>query len=98
MDSKVPSNPLTISRNEFRPNPNPNRDSTTSFRAATFDFTRSGRLGVYELMAERRPELRFPVPLTHSCQFAISRSAPGQQIFLTAAKRHETTSVLHACK
>jgi tetratricopeptide (TPR) repeat protein len=23
MDSKVPSNPLTISRNEFRPNPNP---------------------------------------------------------------------------
>ena len=47
-----------------------------------FDFTQLGRLGVCELMAERRQELRFPIPLTHSCQFAISRSAHSQQIFL----------------
>jgi hypothetical protein len=59
----------------------PARNSTTSLRAATFDFTRSGRLGVCELIAERRQELRLPVPLKHSCQFAISRTAPEQQIF-----------------
>ena len=38
----------------------------------SFDFTRSGRLGVCELMVERRQELRFFDSLTHSCQFAIS--------------------------
>jgi len=30
-------------------------------------------------MAERRQELHFPAPLTHSCQFAISHSASGQK-------------------
>jgi len=55
-------------------------------------------LASVSLWPSGRPELRFPAPLTHSCQFAIARSTPGQQIFLTAAKRHETTSVLHACK
>ena len=34
----------------------PARNSTTSLRAATFDFTRSGRLGVCEPMAERRQD------------------------------------------
>jgi hypothetical protein len=42
-------------------------------------------------MAEWRQELRFPVPLMHSYQFAISRRCTRQQIFLAAAKRYETT-------
>jgi hypothetical protein len=36
-------------------------------------------------MAEPRQELRFPVPLMHSCQFAISRSALVSRSFLAAA-------------
>ena|SRR6202035_3799623 len=34
----------------------PARNSTTSLGAATFDFTRSGRLGACELMAEGRED------------------------------------------
>src|SRR5580658_1566147 len=41
---------------------------------------RSGRLGVCELLAERRQELRFRVPLTHSCQFAISPRNPSADL------------------
>jgi hypothetical protein len=48
-------------------------------------------------MAERK-SWRFLAPLTHSCQFAISRSAPVQQIFPRSVKCYETTASRQMCR
>ena len=69
----------------------PNLESTRSrfyhsLELLSFDFTRSGRPGACELTAER-PSAAFPHPLSYSCQFPISRSAIGQQIFPPTSRK-----------
>jgi hypothetical protein len=51
MNSKAPSNPFTISRNEFRPNPNPNLGVDLDILLKQFKDVWASLAGSHEIFA-----------------------------------------------